>query len=86
MNIDTKITLVVLCVFIPGIAMTAVSYEPVSVKKFEDNGYKWEINESEWNHMVKDANAEYRHAEARGRAIPIRYSHQKNITVTKDGI
>lgn len=86
MNMKTKITLIVLCVFVAGIAMTAVAGEPVQVKKFEDKGYKWEINESEWNQMVKDANAEYRHAEAQGRAIPIGYSHQKNVTVTKDGI
>ena len=86
MIIKAKITLVVLCVFIAGIAMTAVTGEPAPVKKFEDKGYKWEINEDEWNHMVKDANADYRHAEAQGRAIPIGYSHQKNVTVTKDGI
>ena len=60
MNIDTKIMLVVLCVFLAGIAMTAVAGEQVSVKKFEDNRYKQEINEDEWNHMVKDANAEVR--------------------------
>ncbi len=79
-------TLIVLSVFIAGMAMTAISGEPVPVKKFEDKGYKWEISEDEWNHMVKDANADYRHAEAQGRAIPIGYSHQKNVTVTKDGI
>ena len=86
MNRKTKITLAVLFVFIAGMAMTAIAGEPVQVKKFEDKGYKWEINESEWNHMVKDASADYRHAEAQGRAIPIGYSHQKNVTVTKDGI
>ena len=86
MNRATKITLIVLSVFIVGITMAAISAEPASVKKFEDKGYKWEIDEDDWNHMVKDANAEYRHAEAQGRAIPIGYSHQKNVTVTKDGI
>ena len=63
MNIKTKITMVLLFVFLIGITMTAVSGEPVPVKKFEDKGYKCEINEGEWNHMVKDANADYRHAE-----------------------
>ncbi|WP_405314874.1 hypothetical protein [Methanobrevibacter sp.] len=86
MNRATKITLIVLSVFIVGITMAAISAEPEPVKKFEDKGYKWEIDEDDWNHMVKDANAEYRHAEAQGRAIPIGYSHQKNVTVTKDGI
>ena len=55
MNMKTKITLIVLCVFIAGIAVTAVAGEQVQFKKFEDKGYKWEINEDEWNHMVKDA-------------------------------
>ena len=86
MNRATKITLIVLSVFIVGITMAAIFAEPEPVKKFEDKGYKWEIDEDDWNHMVKDANAEYRHAEAQGRAIPIGYSHQKNVTVTKDGI
>lgn len=86
MNRATKITLIILSVFIVGITMAAISAEPEPVKKFENKGYKWEIDEDDWNHMVKDANAEYRHAEAQGRAIPIGYSHQKNVTVTKDGI
>ena len=86
MNMKTKIMLVVLCVFLAGITMSAVAGEPEPLKKFEDKGYKWEIDEDDWNHMVKDANAEYRHAEAQGRAIPIGYSHQMNVTVTKDGI
>ena len=73
MNMKTKITLIVLCVFIAGIAVTAVAGEQVQFKKFVDRGYKWAINESEWKQMVKDANAEYRHAEGQGRAMPIGY-------------
>ena len=34
MNIKTKITLVVLCVFLAGIAMTAVAGDLVPIKKF----------------------------------------------------
>lgn len=34
MNIKTKITLVVLCIFLTGIAMTAVAGDLVPIKKF----------------------------------------------------
>ena len=85
MNRQAKIAVMVLCVFVAGLAMAAISAEPVSAKKFEDEGYTWEIQDDDWNHMVKAANDEYRHAESQGRAIPIGYSYQKNVTVTKDG-
>ena len=85
MNGKTKIVIMVLCLFVAGLAMAAISAEPVAAKKFEDAGYTWEIQDDDWNHMVKVANDEYRHAESQGRAIPIGYSYKKNVTVTKDG-
>ena len=86
MNRSTKMTIILLSVFVLGIVMTAIAAEPVEAKKFKDNGYEWEINDTDWEKMIKVANDEYRSAENQGRAIPIGYSYQKNITVTKDGI
>ena len=86
MNKQAKIGLMVLCVFVVGLAMAAISAEPVDAKKFEDNGYTWEIKDDEWTQMVKSANDEYRHAEDQGRAIPRGFSFQKDVIVTKDGI
>ena len=86
MNRLTKMTIIVLSVFAVAIIMTTIAAEPVEAKKFKDNGYEWEINDTDWEKMIKVANDEYRSAENQGRAIPIGYSYQKNITVTKDGI
>lgn len=86
MNRSTKMTIILLSVFVLGIVMAAIAAEPVEAKKFKDNGYEWEINDTDWEKMIKVANDEYRSAENQGRAIPIGYSYQKNITVTKDGI
>ena len=86
MNRLTRMTIFVLSVFVLGIVMTAIAAGPVDAKKFKDNGYEWEINGADLEKIIKVANDEYRSAESHGRAIPIGYSYQKNITVTKDGI
>lgn len=75
-----------LSLFVVGISMAAIAAGPIDTKTFEDKGYKWEIKSDDWKKMVKAANDEYRIAEQQGRAIPIGYSFQKNVTVTKDGI
>lgn len=86
MNRKTKITIMVLSIFAVAMAMATIAAEPAVAKTFEDDGYKWEIKDNDWNLMKKSANEEYRHAEEQGRAIPRGFSYQKNVTVIKDGI
>jgi hypothetical protein len=69
MNRLTKMRIILLSVFVLGIVMTAIAAEPVEAKKFKDNGYEWEINDTDWEKMIKVANDEYRSAENQGRAI-----------------
>ena len=66
--------------------MAAIASHPVDAKTFSDDGYTWEIKDSEWENMKRMAKAEYKNAEEQGRAIPIGYSKAKTVTLNKDGI
>ena len=56
MNRLTRMTIIVLSVFVLGIVMTAIAAGPVDAKKFKDNGYEWEINGADWEKIIKVAN------------------------------
>ncbi|WP_292888750.1 hypothetical protein [Methanobrevibacter sp. UBA212] len=47
MNKSTKMTLIVLSVFIVGITMAVLVAVPIDTKTFKDKGYRWEIKEDE---------------------------------------
>ena len=66
--------------------MGAIASQPAAAKTFHDQGYTWEIKDSEWTNMKRMAKAEYKNGVEQGRAIPVGYSNPKNITVVKNGI
>ena len=86
MNKATKMTIIALSIFIVGMTMAAIASHPVAANKFSDNGYTWEIKDSEWINMKRMAEAEYDNAVNQGRAMCRGFSNSHDVTVTKDGV
>lgn len=81
-----KMTVMFLAVFALGMAMGVLACQPVAANKFSDNGYTWEIKDSEWINMKRMAEAEYDNAVNQGRAMCRGFSNSHDVTVTKDGV
>ncbi|WP_296880151.1 hypothetical protein [uncultured Methanobrevibacter sp.] len=85
MNRKTKILMAVLAVFVVGVTLGVAFAEPVNAKTFKtSSGYEWEIKNSTWNNMQKQAVNQYDHMKEVGSSYP-GYSDSLNVTVMKDG-
>ena len=87
MKKQTKIMIGILAVFVVAVTMSVAFAEPASAKTFKSQeGYTWEIKDSEWINMKRMAEAEYDNAVNQGRAMCRGFSNSHDVTVTKDGV
>lgn len=86
MKRQNRILIGLLAVFIVGMTLGIAFAEPVDAKSFRSsNGYTWEIKNSTWDAMKKNAKEKYNHMREIVSSTP-GYSNSVNVTVEKNGI